>query len=211
MNKVVLLRSGAVAIAAMVLWSIGVMSLGEKVSPEAYQAAYAALETYRIAHPDEQPRSLAVVDYSKPSFFRRMALIDLTTRKQTFHLVAHGKRSGELLARRFSDIPESNMSSLGLYRITGNIYSGDHGTALRLEGLEPGRNGNAFRRDIVLHAGDYVSFHSILLNLVTFEGPRIGRSNGCFVVSPGEIAEVTRQLASGGFMYAWAEEEKERD
>jgi hypothetical protein len=102
------------------------------------------------------------------------------------------------------------MSSLGLYKVLAT-YCGDHGTALRLEGLEPGRNGNAFRRAIVLHSAGYVSLRYILLNLVTCNGPRIGRSNGCFVVSAGEIEEVAQRLGRGGFIYAWTEEEKEMD
>lgn len=179
--------------------------LSEKVSPEACRAAYAALDAYRRNNPQEEPRFLAIVDYSKPSCVKRMAIEDLSTGKRTHYLVAHGKRSGELHARRFSDTPESNMSSLGLFKVL-NTYSGDHGTALRLEGLEPERNSNAFVRDIVLHSADYVSVHYILLNLVTLQGPRIGRSNGCFVVSREKIGEVAEKLGSGGFVYAWAKE-----
>ncbi|MGB8246431.1 MAG: murein L,D-transpeptidase catalytic domain family protein [Chlorobium sp.] len=190
--------------------SAGLLLIPEKVSPEAFRAAYAALDAYRRAHPEEHPRMLAVADYSKPSWLKRMAIIDLKTGRQSFYRVAHGRISGELYARRFSDTPESNMSSLGLYKVLAT-YCGDHGTALRLEGLEPGRNGNAFRRDIVLHSAGYVSLRYILLNLVTFNGPRIGRSNGCFVVSAGEIEEVAQRLGREGFIYAWAEESEERE
>lgn len=204
--------AGAIAGVLVVFTAIGalLLSMPEKVSPEAYRASLTALENYRSGHPEDVIRMLAVVDYSKPSYLKRMALIDLKTGERTFHRVAHGKRSGELYAHRFSDMPESNMSSLGLYKVL-DMYDGDHGTALRLEGLEPERNGNAFRRDIVLHSADYVSLGYILLNLVTFEGPRIGRSNGCFVVSRSEIDAVARKLAAGGFMYAWAEKPEEKD
>ncbi|MBN1278923.1 MAG: murein L,D-transpeptidase catalytic domain family protein [Chlorobium sp.] len=180
------------------------INIPEKISQKAYRASLVALDAYRSLHPEKDVRMLAVVDYSKPSYLKRMALIDLKTGNQTFYRIAHGKQSGELYARHFSDMPESNTSSLGLFKVLG-IYDGDHGTALRLEGLEPGRNGNAFRRDIVLHSADYVSLHYIFLNLVTFEGPRIGRSNGCFVVSQNDIREVTEKLAEGGLIYAWAE------
>lgn len=207
-KKTVLACSGALLL--LLLSGTTMVLLQERVSPEAYRVAYRALATYRKTHPEERPRVLAVVDYSKPSYLKRMAIVDLQQGRQTFHLVAHGKRSGALHARRFSDIPESNMSSLGLYKVL-ETYCGDHGTALRLEGLEPGRNGNAFRRDIVLHSAGYVSLRYILLNLVTLEGPRIGRSNGCFVVSAGEIEEVAQRLGRGGFIYAWAEEPEKRE
>ncbi|WP_331561720.1 murein L,D-transpeptidase catalytic domain family protein [Chlorobium sp.] len=204
--------AGIFAAVLMLVTASGALTLylPEKISPEAYRASLQSLESYRRAHPQEYIRMLAVVDYSKPSYLKRMALVDMKTGEQAFYLVAHGKRSGELYARHFSDTPESNMSSLGLYKVLG-MYNGDHGMALRLEGLEPGRNGNAYRRDIVLHSAEYVSLRYIILNLVTLEGPRIGRSNGCFVVPAGKIEEVAQRLGRGGFIYAWAEEEIEMD
>ena len=203
---------GILAAVFMFLAASGAVTLylPEKISPGAYRASLQALESYRRAYPQEDVRMLAVVDYSKPSYLKRMALINMNTGEQTFYRVAHGKRSGTMYARHFSDIPESNMSSLGLYKVL-SMYHGDHGTALRLEGLEPGRNGNAYRRDIVLHSAEYVSLHYIFLNLVTLEGPRIGRSNGCFVVPAGEIEEVAQRLGRGGFIYAWAADEIEMD
>ncbi|NTW70295.1 MAG: murein L,D-transpeptidase catalytic domain family protein [Chlorobiaceae bacterium] len=181
--------------------------LPEKVSPQAYKAALLALKSYRSLHPEENPHYLAVVDYSKPSYLKRMALVELKTGKQTFYRIAHGKNSGELYAVRFSDTPESNRSSLGLFRVL-ETYSGEHGKAMRLEGLEQALNGNAFIRDIVLHSAGYVSLFTIVENLVTFNGPRIGRSNGCFVVATGDIDEVAEKLSNDGFIYAWREERK---
>jgi len=204
--------AGILAAVLMLLAATGAVTLylPEKISTGAYRASLHALESYRRAHPQENVRMLAVVDYSKPSYLKRMALIDLKTGEQAFYRVAHGKGSGELYAHRFSDIPESNMSSLGLYKVL-DMYDGDHGTALRLEGLETGRNGNAYQRDIVLHSAEYVSLRYIFLNLVTLEGPRIGRSNGCFVVPQRQIDEVARKLASGGFIYAWAENPEKKE
>ncbi len=190
-------------VALLLLVGAGQLWLPEKVSPKAYKAAYAALERYRTAHPEERYRYLAVVDYSKPSYLKRMVVINLVSGENSFYRVAHGKNSGELFATRFSNTPESNMSSPGLYRVL-DAYMGDHGLAVRLEGMEPAKNGNAFSRDIVLHSADYVSVGYILLNLVTFNGPRIGRSNGCFVVSPADIDEVVQQLSRKGMLYAWS-------
>jgi len=190
-------------VALLLLIGSGLLWLPEKVSPQAYKAAFAALERYRTAHPKERYRYLAVVDYSKPSYLKRMTVIDLVSGENSFYRVAHGKNSGELYASRFSNTAESNMSCPGLYRVL-DAYRGDHGLAVRLEGLEPSTNGNAFSRDIVLHSADYVSVGYILLNLVTFNGPRIGRSNGCFVVSPDAIDEVVQQLNRKGILYAWS-------
>ena len=182
----------------------GIFLMQEKVSGQAYKAALASMESYRSIHPEERPRFLAVVDFSKPSYLKRMAVIDLKTGVQSFYRVAHGINSGELNATQFSNTPESNMSSLGLYK-TFETYNGDHGKAMRIAGLDPGMNSNAFNRDIVLHSADYVSLKYILVNLLTFKGPRIGRSNGCFVVSPRDIDDITQKLNQGAFLYAWAE------
>jgi len=197
-----------VAITCALLLLIGVTATGlffddGRVSEEALSKAKVALAGYLEAHPEATPRTLTVVDFSQPSYVKRMAIIDLPSGKREFYRVAHGKNSGELYARRFSDVQDSNMSSLGLYRVTKR-YSGDHGLALRLDGLDSLRNGNAARRDIVLHSAGYVSIPFIMLNIVTGYGPMIGRSNGCFVVSKRDIKEVIRKLDSCCFIYAWA-------
>ena len=46
------------------------------------------------------------------------------------------------MATSFSNLPESNQSSIGLYQ-TGQTYTGKHGRSLRLLGLEPGFNDNS--------------------------------------------------------------------
>jgi hypothetical protein len=203
-GSIIILR--ILSVALLMLLPLAVTALlrdSGHVHDEAVIEATAALQGYVSQHPDELPRTLAVVDFSSPSFLKRMVVIDLKTGRSTAYRVAHGKNSGELLARNFSNVPESNMSSLGLFRVD-QAYYGDHGLALRLDGLDSLQNGNAGMRDIVLHSADYVSIPYILLNLFTFSGPRIGRSNGCFVVSRDDVVPVVRQLGNGGFIYAWA-------
>lgn len=189
----------------LLLLSVGaaLLYLPEKVSPHAYKSALASLETYQSMHPEERFRYLAVVDFSKPSYVKRMAVIDLVSGEESFYRVAHGKNSGELYATRFSNTLESGMSSSGLFKVL-DAYIGDHGKAVRLDGLQPAINDNAFKRDIVLHSAEYVSLGYIMLNLLTFNGPRIGRSSGCFVVSPGDIDDVVQKLSRKGLLYAWA-------
>lgn len=196
----------ALIFALLVLLPLGVTALlrdSGYVSGEAIIDAKAALEKYVGEHPDAGARTLAVVDYTRPSFLKRMVIIDLQTGRSMTYRVAHGKNSGESVASKFSNIPDSNMSSLGLFRVT-STYRGDHGLALRLDGLDSLRNGNASMRDIVLHSADYVSLPCIILNILTCNGPRIGRSQGCFVVSHDDISSVASQLSNGGFIYAWA-------
>ncbi|NTV66964.1 MAG: murein L,D-transpeptidase catalytic domain family protein [Chlorobaculum sp.] len=189
----------------LTITATGLLFDAGRVSQEAMNEAQVELAGYLEAHPEERARTLAVVDFSQPSYVKRMALIDLRSGKCSYYRVAHGKNSGELYARRFSDVPESNMSSLGLFRVTKR-YFGDHGLSLRLDGLDSLRNGNAAKRDIVLHSAGYVSIPFILVNIVTGYGPMTGRSNGCFAVPRHDVDEVVRMLADGGFIYAWAAE-----
>jgi hypothetical protein len=198
--------AGVLLLLLLLLLNLGTIALAldsGHVSAEATKEAFAAMQGYLRRNPESvPPKALAVIDYSRPSYVKRMAIIDLKTGHQSFYRVAHGKNSGELVPRQFSNTPESNMSSLGLFRV-GERYYGDHGLALRLDGLDSLKNNNAAKRDIVLHQGGYVSIPFILLNVVTLHGPRIGRSNGCFVVSKSDIDEVVEKLKDGGFIYAW--------
>ena len=75
----------------------------------------------------------------------------------------------------------SLQSSLGVF-VTRESYFGGHGYALRLSGLEPGINDNAYRRATVIHGARYV-------NAATARRyGRIGRSWGCPAVG-NELAE----------------------
>lgn len=116
---------------------------------------------------------ISIADFSQPSSRKRLFIIDLENYKVLFNTyVAHGVNSGKEYANQFSNIPESNQSSLGFYE-TKNTYIGGHGYSLRLAGLERGINDNAEKRDIVIHAAGYVDE-----SLIRSQG-YIGRSWGC--------------------------------
>jgi hypothetical protein len=119
---------------------------------------------------------LTVIDYSKPSTEPRLWVFDLERHTLLFEeLVAHGKNSGDNMAVSFSNEAGSKKSCLGLFR-TGGAYTGGNGYTLRLFGLEPGINNNAYDRAIVIHGAPYVSPASIRTL------GRLGRSWGCPVV-----------------------------
>ncbi len=94
---------------------------------------------------------LTVIDYSLPSRERRLWVLDLAHARVLAHeLVAHGRGTGDDRAVRFSNRPGSLQSSLGTF-LTGAVYHGKHGLALRLRGLDPGLNDRAEARAIVIH------------------------------------------------------------
>lgn len=143
-------------------------------------------------------RYLSIADFSKPSNEQRFYIIDMflqTVVLQT--LMAHGKNSGTLFAKYFSNRNRSNQSSLGFY-ITGSTYSGKHGKSLELEGVEKGINDKAHQRAIVLHGADYVS------NNYIHQQGFLGRSLGCPAVPNHLVKNIieTIQGASCFFIYA---------
>ncbi len=106
----------------------------------------------------------ATTDFSLHSRHRRQWIWDLLTGELLFHLhVGHGDASSSPsdpgVAVRFSNVPESHQSSIGMLR-TAESYTGDFGYSHRLDGVEPGFNDNVRRRDIVMHpsAGSRPSF-----------------------------------------------------
>ncbi len=130
----------------------------------------------------ENASVLTLIDFRLPSTEKRLWAIDLKKREVLIHsVVAHGRNSGNLMAERFSNTPESYQSSLGFYK-TANVYQGKHGISLRLDGLQKGLNDNAMERAIVIHGADYASEEFAAQN------GRLGRSLGCPAV-PSEIIE----------------------
>ena len=147
------------------------------------------------------PRTLTVIDFSKPSTEKRMWVYDLRSHELLFHEhVAHGRGSGANLPTLFSNVPESNRSSLGLFR-TGEAYIGKHGLSLRLDGLERGINDRARERAIVIHGADYVN-----ASTAQAQG-RLGRSLGCPAVRPEIAASLIDAVKDGGLLFAYYPEQ----
>src|SRR5207248_2338574 len=95
---------------------------------------------------------VAICDFSKASNQKRFVVVDLDHKKvlsNTF--VAHGQKSGDLMATSFSNEPESHKSSLGFFRVGEVIQTALHGPSLLLDGLEKGKNDNARAREIIIH------------------------------------------------------------
>jgi hypothetical protein len=142
-------------------------------------------------------RTLTVIDFRLPSTEPRLWVLDLVHHTALFHeRVAHGRNTGEDLAVAFSNRAGSNESSVGLYR-TGETYSGRHGRALRLDGLEPGFNDHARDRGIVVHAADYCTSEHV------DRWGRLGRSEGCPALDPAVSNAVIDVIADGTPLFAY--------
>jgi len=131
------------------------------------------ISTYNINVDNDQ--RFILVDFSKSSIQKRLWVIE--NNKVLLHTyVSHGRKSGELFAKKFSNIVGSNMSCLGKFK-TGEAYTGKHGLSMKIHGLDE-TNSNAHKRGIVFHASKYSTFKHIL------RYGKLGRSLGCFSTSP---------------------------
>lgn len=140
---------------------------------------------------------LAFIDYSRPSTQPRLWVFDIARGELLYEeVVAHGRGSGENLARVFSNVSGSHASSLGLF-LTRNTYHGRNGYSLRMEGLEPGVNDAAMARAIVMHGAPYVSAEFAKAN------GRLGRSWGCPAVSNDVARPMIDRVKEGGLVFAY--------
>lgn len=140
---------------------------------------------------------LTVIDFSLPSTEKRLWVLDPAKGLILHHsVVAHGRNSGELLAKTFSNQAESFQSSLGFYK-TAETYQGKHGYSLRLDGLEKGFNDQARNRAIVIHGADYAN-EEFAKNT-----GRLGRSLGCPALPPELSAKVIDLIKDGSLLFIY--------
>jgi hypothetical protein len=173
--------------------SLSAETIDPKVLKLALQATTCAAQTGVV----QRPSTLTVIDYSRPSTKARLWVLDLATRAVLFEeLVAHGQGSGDNLASKFSDQPDSHQSSLGLF-LAEETYTGKHGYSLRLQGLEDGVNSRARERAIVVHGAQYVSAAT-----VSALG-RLGRSWGCPALGLDAAKRVIDRIKDGGLIFSY--------
>lgn len=152
--------------------------------------------------------TLIIVDFTQPSQTKRLAVMNIETRTILFYArAAHGKNSGDVYASKLSNIVDSLQSSAGLFEVTES-FNGKKGPSLRLKGLNPHLNGNAEIRGIIIHSAKYVTLYSIVANWK--EKFRLGRSEGCFVLSNPDFQQLKVNLVRPAYLYAYHDDEKLR-
>lgn len=136
--------------------------------------------------------TVAIADFSRPSWAPRLFLVDMVSGEIHSLLVAHGSGSdpdqtGQLEV--FSNTVGSLATSEGAFQLLGYYY-GIHGRSLKIAGLDP-TNSNALKRDIVIHSADYVS------PVIIQNTGKLGWSEGCFAVAQADLAMVLARLGPG--------------
>ncbi|OWP64816.1 hypothetical protein CDA63_00180 [Hymenobacter amundsenii] len=163
--------------------------------PEVLERACVGYLNLRQAGKISRPGVLAVADMDLPSSEPRLWVLDLRAGTVLHRSpVAHGRGSGQLRARHFSNTIKSACTALGFYR-TQDTYQGKHGLSRRLRGLDPGQNDNALRRYVVLHSADYVS------RAYLQRYGQTGNSRGCPALPPDQYRAIISAVGEGGCLY----------
>lgn len=168
----------------------------------AFRYAYIGYQTMKKQHRLNNKELFSIIDFTKDCNSKRFYTIDLEKMKIVYYTyVAHGKKSGERMATSFSDVVESNKSSIGFY-ITGNTYNGGNGYSLMLHGDEKGYNSNLAKRSVVVHAADYANEDYIARN------GRMGRSLGCPALPENIYKQVIETIKEKTMIFAYYNDAK---
>ncbi|GGD36006.1 murein L,D-transpeptidase catalytic domain-containing protein [Croceicoccus pelagius] len=138
-----------------------------------------------------------IADFGVHSAIPRFHFANVETGKVQSFLVSHGQGSDpehDGWLNEFSNTPGSNATSKGSY-VTYEWYKGKYGTSVRLGGLD-NTNSNALPRYIVMHAAEYARATHI------DKWGKLGRSNGCFAMSPEDFNQALWHLSGGRLLYA---------
>jgi hypothetical protein len=174
--------------------SLGLEAKG--LSAKAFEYAYEGYQNLCAENRLNNDQFLTIVDFSQSSRSKRFYLVDVKNCKLVLNTyVAHGKNSGVDQAAKFSNVPESNQSSLGFY-VTKNTYTGKHGLSLRLAGMEAGFNDKAEARAIVVHGAEYVNSGRV-------NSAYMGRSQGCPALPEDVSAKVIDLIKDGSAMFLY--------
>ena len=140
---------------------------------------------------------VGVADFAQPSSRPRFHFANLENGTVRSFLVSHGRGSDpehDGFLKMFSNVEGSEATSRGAY-LTCEWYNGKYGTSIRLEGLDQD-NSAALRRAIVMHPAWYADPSMI------DKWGKLGRSEGCFAMAPGDFNEALWHLSGGRLLFA---------
>ncbi|MCR9160808.1 MAG: murein L,D-transpeptidase catalytic domain-containing protein [Nannocystaceae bacterium] len=190
-------------------------------SREGLAQALRAYHNYR-GSPRLRNRLLMFVDFSQPNTARRGRLLDVDRQRDVIEpfLVAHGARipagASEEERRRlayglvgnrvnpvtpteFSNVPGSNLSSLG-FAVTGNI---DPSPNWRWRIWLDGKSGSAFNSNLRRRLA-YIHPYPGVLRDSRGRAVAIATSEGCPAVEDAVFEQLRRHIPNGTAVYIWA-------
>ncbi len=168
------------------------------VRPELMSRAMAALDVH--SHKITLRDRMYLVDFQKFSGDQRLYEVDLIGGRVTAFRTCHGRGSDPEhsgFARRFSNTPDSHMSSVGAYATAGAGWGAQQGPNVLLDGLEYSNN-LARDRAIIIHGADYAD-----PEFLAREG-KLGRSYGCFSTAHTDLPMLRERMGEGRLLFAYA-------
>jgi hypothetical protein len=181
--------------AAMIYTAMDLQDCG--LDPKAFEYAWRGYHNLVKKGLIHKRAVLSICDFSQSSRNRRMYVIDVQHRKLLYRtFVAHGQNSGDEYASEFSNEPDSYKSSLGFY-ITQKTYVGRNGLSLRLNGVDPGYNDMAMKRQIVLHGSSYASERYME------DYGNLGTSLGCPALPSEFSGRIIRAVKDGSCLFIY--------
>ena len=169
-----------------------------RVRKDLMERAMAALDVHHRRLPLRD--RMYLVDFTKFSGDERLYEVDLEGGQVTVLRTCHGRGSDPAhsgYAQRFSNTPDSNMSSVGAYATAGASWGSQQGPNVLLDGLEYS-NDKARERAIIIHGADYAD-----PDFLAREG-KLGRSYGCFSVAHADLPALRERMGQGRLLFAWA-------
>ncbi len=160
------------------------------------EQALAALDRHAWSLPNRD--RIYIVNFTQHSAEPRLYELDVISGEARMFHTAHGVGSDPFhsgYAHGFSNIVDSNASSLGVYRTSGMGWGVRHGQNVLLDGLEETNNA-ARERAIIVHAADYCE-----PEWLAREG-KLGRSFGCFATSFATLDFLRPRMDEGRLLYA---------
>jgi hypothetical protein len=169
-----------------------------EIRRELLDRALAALDIHhpRLPHRDR----MYLVDFRKFSGEARLYEVDIASGQVTTFRTTHGRGSDPAhtgFAQRFSNEPDSHMSSVGAYATAGANWGPQQGPNVLLDGLEY-TNNLARDRAIIVHGADYAD-----PDFLAREG-KLGRSYGCFSVAHADLEPLRARMGEGRLLFAWS-------
>lgn len=169
-----------------------------QVRKELMERAVAALDVHHKRIPLRD--RMYLVDFQKYSGDERLYEVDMVGGQVTVLRTCHGRGSDPAhsgYAQRFSNTPDSNMSSVGAFATAGASWGSQQGPNVLLDGLEYS-NDRARERAIIVHGADYAD-----PGFLAREG-KLGRSYGCFSVAHADLPALRERMGEGRLLFAWA-------
>ena len=157
--------------------------LGTPSSTSIVDKAIAIQKQYKVTN----DKYVVMVDFSKSIDEERLYIVNTKTAQiEITSIVSHGKNSGKEYATDFSNVMESNKSSLGAY-LTENTYYGIFGYSLYLKGLDK-TNSLAKKRKIIFHSNKKMNTKW---------------SHGCFSLPDKNTRKIINMIKGGCLVYAY--------